>query len=228
VIASPLRPRQRQESGIAAATARPPRNALRRFTFVRHHDAPMASFRPALTEAPAAPKPAALGTARSIPSRALATIGVGFPLSGSRDRTSTSDLNIRTWHTCTRPTASLRSTPAQSTAFVVTPLDGGHRTETGLGYAPSVHLLQRWMEFPTSQWGQFRTSFSAGFLSSPLVVVSGDVRPRFSVRACPVAAVLRDGIGPSGRWSWGGGYGVVVVLISWCADDEFADWGLAV
>ncbi len=31
--------------------ARPPRNALGRFTFVRHHGAPMASFRPALTEA---------------------------------------------------------------------------------------------------------------------------------------------------------------------------------
>src|SRR5205823_8657811 len=30
----------------------PPRNALRRFTFVRHHDASTASFRPALTEAP--------------------------------------------------------------------------------------------------------------------------------------------------------------------------------
>jgi hypothetical protein len=28
-------------------TARPPRNALRRFTFVRHHDTPMASSRPA-------------------------------------------------------------------------------------------------------------------------------------------------------------------------------------
>ena len=61
MIASPLRPRDRQESGIAAARpARPPRNALRRFTFVRHHDAPMASFRPALTEAPQR-QPAALG-----------------------------------------------------------------------------------------------------------------------------------------------------------------------
>src|SRR5205823_6792293 len=31
--------------------ARPPRNALRRFTLVRHHGASMASFRPALAEA---------------------------------------------------------------------------------------------------------------------------------------------------------------------------------
>jgi hypothetical protein len=33
-------------------SARPPRDALRRFTLVRHHDAPMASFRPALAEVP--------------------------------------------------------------------------------------------------------------------------------------------------------------------------------
>ncbi len=32
-------------------SARPPRNALRRFTFVRHHNTSMASLRPALTEA---------------------------------------------------------------------------------------------------------------------------------------------------------------------------------
>src|SRR5450755_2551717 len=84
MIASPLRPRtQRQESGIAArGQLVQPRNALRRFTFVRHHDASRASFRPVLTEAPAA-QPAALGTARPIPGRALA-FDVGFPLSGSR------------------------------------------------------------------------------------------------------------------------------------------------
>ena len=83
MITSPLRPRdQRQESGIAAGgRLAHPRNALRRFTFVRHHDASMASFRPALTEAPQR-QTGRTGTARSIPSRALA-IDVGFPLSGS-------------------------------------------------------------------------------------------------------------------------------------------------
>ena len=62
-------------------TARPPRNALRRFTLVRHHDTPMASSRPALTEAPAA-QPAALGTTRSIPGRALASSVSGSPCQG--------------------------------------------------------------------------------------------------------------------------------------------------
>ena len=84
-MASPLRPRDRQELGIAAAwRLAPPRNALRRFTFVRDHDAPMASFRPALTEAPAAHNQAALGTARSIPGRALASSVLDSPYQGSR------------------------------------------------------------------------------------------------------------------------------------------------
>jgi hypothetical protein len=42
----------------------------------------MASFRPALTEAPAAPIQAALGTARSIPGRALASSMSGSPYQG--------------------------------------------------------------------------------------------------------------------------------------------------
>jgi len=64
--------------------ARPPRNALRRFTFVRHHDTSMASSRPVLTEAPAAHNQAALGTARSIPGRALASSMLDSPYQGSR------------------------------------------------------------------------------------------------------------------------------------------------
>ena len=64
--------------------ARPPRNALRRFTLVRHHNTPMASSRPALTEAPAAHNQAALGTARSIPGRALASSMLDSPCQGSR------------------------------------------------------------------------------------------------------------------------------------------------
>jgi hypothetical protein len=84
VIASPLRPRtQRQESGIAArGRLTHPRNALRRFTFVRDHDTPMASFRPALTETPAAHNQAALEAARSIPGRALASSVSGSPYQG--------------------------------------------------------------------------------------------------------------------------------------------------
>ena len=78
-------------------TARPPRNALRHFTFVRHHDAPMASSRPALTEIPQRNQPHWDRPVNSGPRPCL--VSVGFPLSGSRDRTSTSDLNIRTWHT---------------------------------------------------------------------------------------------------------------------------------
>src|ERR1700741_2147332 len=44
----------------------------------------MASFRPALTEAPAAHNQAALGTARSIPGRALASSVLDSPCQGSR------------------------------------------------------------------------------------------------------------------------------------------------
>jgi hypothetical protein len=62
-------------------TARPPRNALRRFTFVRHHDTPMASFRPALTETPQRIT-SRTGIARSIPGRALASSVSGSPCQG--------------------------------------------------------------------------------------------------------------------------------------------------
>ena len=62
-------------------TARPPRNALRRFTLVRDHDTPMASFRPALTETPQRIT-SRTGIARSIPSRALASSVSGSPCQG--------------------------------------------------------------------------------------------------------------------------------------------------
>ena len=80
MIASPIRPRiQRQESGIAArGRLAHPRNALRRFTFVRHHNASMASFRPALTEAPQR-RTSRTGAARSIPGRALASSMLDSP-----------------------------------------------------------------------------------------------------------------------------------------------------
>ena len=77
--------------------ARPPRNALRRFTFVRHHDAPMASFRPALTETRQRNRPSTGRPVNSGPRPCL--FDVGFPLSGLQDRTYTSDLNIRAQHT---------------------------------------------------------------------------------------------------------------------------------
>ena len=99
MITSPLRPRtQRQESGIAAVRRLAhPRNALRRFTFVRHHDAPMASFRPALTEVPQRNQPHWDRPVHSGPRPCL--FGIGFPLSGLQDRIHTSDLNVRTRHT---------------------------------------------------------------------------------------------------------------------------------
>jgi hypothetical protein len=110
VITSPLRPRtQRQESGIAAGgRLAHPRNALRRFTFVRHHDASTASFRPALTETPQRmTKPHWDRPVNSGPRPCL--FDVGFPLSGLQDRTSTPDLNVRARHTSGRPPGDLRS-----------------------------------------------------------------------------------------------------------------------
>jgi hypothetical protein len=73
-----------QESGIAATSRlTPPTDALRRFTFVRDHHAPTASFRPALTEAHSA-KPQHQQTARSLPGRALASSMLGSPCQGPR------------------------------------------------------------------------------------------------------------------------------------------------
>jgi len=57
----------------------------------------MASSRPALTGIPQRNQPHWDRPVNSGPRPCL--FSVGFPLSGSRDRTSTSDLNIRTWHT---------------------------------------------------------------------------------------------------------------------------------
>jgi hypothetical protein len=116
VIASPIRPRtQRQESGITAGgRLAHPRNALRRFTFVRHHDASMASFRPALTEAPQRQQAHWDRPVNSGPRPCL--FNVGFPLSGLQDRIHTSDLNVRARHT------SLRS------ALTGPPLTAGHRS----------------------------------------------------------------------------------------------------
>ncbi len=94
--------------------ARPPRNALQRFTFVRHHDTPMASSRPALTETPQRTT-SRTGAARSIPGPRPCLFSVGFPLSGLQDRTSTSDLNIRTQHT------RLAATPLGSAPTVAHP-----------------------------------------------------------------------------------------------------------
>ena len=57
----------------------------------------MASFRPALTEAPQRKQPHWDPPVNPEPRPCL--IDVGFPLSGSRDRTSTSDLKRHAWHT---------------------------------------------------------------------------------------------------------------------------------
>jgi hypothetical protein len=72
-------------------TARPAEDALRRFTLVRHHDTPTASSRPALTETPQRNQRHWDRPINSGPRPCL--LDVGFPLSGSRDRTSTADLN---------------------------------------------------------------------------------------------------------------------------------------
>ena len=107
MIASPLRPRDRQEQGIAAGgQLTHPRNALRRFTLVRHHNAPMASFRHALTEAPQRQsKPHWNRPVNSEPRPCL--FSVGFPLSGPQVRTSTSDLIRHALRTSPlRPTGS--------------------------------------------------------------------------------------------------------------------------
>jgi hypothetical protein len=93
-----ITPSARQVSGIAARSRlTQPRNALRRFTLVRHHHAPMASFRPALTETPQRNQPHWSRPINSGPRPCL--LDVGFPLSGLQDRTHTSDLNVRARHT---------------------------------------------------------------------------------------------------------------------------------
>jgi hypothetical protein len=110
MIASPLRPPARQVQGFAAmGQLTQPGSALRRFTLVRDHNAPMASFRPALTEAPQRKQPHWSRPVNSGPRPCL--IDVGFPLSGLQDRTHTSDLNVRARHThYARPGGSLRET----------------------------------------------------------------------------------------------------------------------
>jgi hypothetical protein len=114
VIASPLRPRDRQERGIAAAgRLAHPGNALRRFTLVRHHGTSMASFRPALTEAHLGVNPTAPASRPVNSGPRPCLFDAGFPLSGLQDRTYTSDLNVRARHTCARPPGSLRSAPAE-------------------------------------------------------------------------------------------------------------------
>ena len=92
MITSPIRPRDRQEQGIAAAGRLTlPKDALRRFTLVRNHNAPMASSRHALTEAPQrSTKPHWDRPVNSEPRPCL--ISDGYPLSGSQIRTSSSDL----------------------------------------------------------------------------------------------------------------------------------------
>jgi hypothetical protein len=110
VIASPIRPRStdRNRASLPRASSPHPRNALRRFTFVRHHDASTASFRPALTDT----RPTLDNHADEPPGELRAAplpINVGFPLSGSQDRTSTSDLKRHARHTRLALRARLRA-----------------------------------------------------------------------------------------------------------------------
>jgi hypothetical protein len=112
VITSPIRPPAPTGTGHRhRRPARPPKDALRRFTLVRHHRAPTASFRPALTEARQRNQPPADRPVHSGPRPCL--IDVGFPLSGPQDRTSTSDLKRHARHTAPlrSPTARCASRP---------------------------------------------------------------------------------------------------------------------
>ncbi len=104
MIASPLRPpvHGRNRASLLPASSPNRGNALRRFTFVRDHNASMASSRPALTEAPQRNQPHWSRPVNSGPRPCL--FDVGFPLSGLQDRTSTSVLNIRARHTGSGPT----------------------------------------------------------------------------------------------------------------------------
>jgi hypothetical protein len=77
--------------------AHPPKERLRRFTLVRNHNASMASFRHALTEAPQRNQPHWDHPVNSGPRPCL--FDVGFPLSGPQVRTSTSDLKRHALHT---------------------------------------------------------------------------------------------------------------------------------
>ena len=98
MIALPLRPRHRQEPGIAAAGR------------LAHRGTPYGTSLSFATTTHLWPLPDP--PSRKLPQRNQphwdrpvnsgprpCLVSVGFPLSGSRDRTSTSDLNIRTWHT---------------------------------------------------------------------------------------------------------------------------------
>jgi hypothetical protein len=98
VITSPIRPPVSTGTGHRCwRPARPPKDALRRFTLVRNHNASMASFRPALTEAHRRIQPPASRPVNSGPRPCL--FDVGFPLSGPQVRTFTSDLKRHVRHT---------------------------------------------------------------------------------------------------------------------------------
>jgi hypothetical protein len=97
-ITSPIRPRDRHQPGVAAAGQFTHlRNALWRFILVRNHNASVASFRPALTEARQHNQPSASRPVNSGPRPCL--LDVRFPLSGPRVRTFTSDLIRYARHT---------------------------------------------------------------------------------------------------------------------------------
>jgi hypothetical protein len=144
VIASPLRPRdQRQEPGIAArGQLAHPRNALRRFTFVRHHDASRASFRHALTGAGRQAGRDQPPSSHPVNSGPRPCLRCWIPPNGLQVRTHTSDLNIRARHTSASAsglgsaastaihfTASPKVTPLTRSGAVHRPLEVARRCE---------------------------------------------------------------------------------------------------
>ena len=161
--------------------ARPPRNALRRFTLVRHHDTPMASFRPALTETPQRiTKPHWDRPVNSGPRPCL--FSVGFPLSGLQVRTYTSDLNIRAQHTRSglalraRPSrrrAVCSSTPSQrqegANSRPLTPLPGSNgvvQVSTGVDTTIAFSLEEALWIKRSQRVRSFGERFAANFVST--------------------------------------------------------------
>ena len=124
----------------------PTESALRRFTLVRHHDTPMASFRPALTEAPAAhnqPHWGPPGQFRAAPLPLQCWIP---PV-----RAPGQDFHLRSQHPCqahpnsAAATRRLRSTLAAALPCRYLPSTSSHSRwtdERGLVTPPMIEFLQ--------------------------------------------------------------------------------------
>ena len=154
MIASPLRPRDRQESGIAAAGRLAPRGtpygASLSFATTTHlwplPDPPSRKLRSATSRT---------GAARSIPGRALASSVLDSPCQGSK--------------TGLPPpiSTSVPSTPTQALALRARPSrrQPRHAIQPGdQATSTSTTTDAKWGQFRPSRWGQCKSSFR---LASP-------------------------------------------------------------